>query len=95
MTLPHTLLAQAGLLATKERLRPKQASLRRVISTAYYALFHFLVDKSCRFLVSGSVDPLRSVPRARCRRCVMTNLCPSASTVAGPFRAVNPWSPNV
>lgn len=42
------LLAQAKLLATKEQSRPKQASLRRSVSAAYYALFHLLVDASAR-----------------------------------------------
>lgn len=61
MALPNDLLAQASLLTTKEPMRPKQASLRRAISTAYYALFHFLVDKSCRFLVSGSAAERRAL----------------------------------
>jgi hypothetical protein len=53
MALPSDLLSQARLLATKEPKRPKQASLRRAISNAYYALFHLLVDSSCRFVISG------------------------------------------
>jgi hypothetical protein len=36
------LLDQARHLATLDPRRPKQASLRRAISTAYYALFHLL-----------------------------------------------------
>lgn len=54
MALPDDLLSQARLLATKEPKRPKQASLRKAISNAYYALFHHLVGQSCRFLVSGA-----------------------------------------
>lgn len=38
------LLAQAKRLAKVDERRPKQANLRRAI----YALFHFLVDQSCR-----------------------------------------------
>ncbi len=34
------LIEQARHLANKERGRPKDASLRRAVSTAYYALFH-------------------------------------------------------
>lgn len=45
------LLAQAEHLAGKEPRRPKQASLRRAVSAAYYALFHFLVDAACRNIV--------------------------------------------
>lgn len=40
--LPQDLLRQARHLAIKERGRPQQASLRRAISTAYYAVFHLL-----------------------------------------------------
>ena len=54
MSLPRDLLAQAKLLATKEKSRPKQASLRRSVSAAYYALFHLLVDAAARRLVSGA-----------------------------------------
>ena len=37
----HDLLAQARILATREPRRPKQATLRRSVSTCYYALFTF------------------------------------------------------
>lgn len=42
MALAHDLLEQARHLANREPKRPKQASLRRAVSTAYYALFHLL-----------------------------------------------------
>ncbi|MCB2261745.1 MAG: hypothetical protein LGR52_02210 [Candidatus Thiosymbion ectosymbiont of Robbea hypermnestra] len=62
MSLSQDLLAQARLLATKEPTRPKDASLRRAVSTAYYALFHLLTDEASRFLISGSErDPLRNL----------------------------------
>jgi uncharacterized protein (UPF0332 family) len=51
--LADDLLEQAAHLARKEPRRPKQASLRRAVSTAYYALFHALTGHACRFLVSG------------------------------------------
>lgn len=44
MALPDDLLEQALHLAKRDRKRPKQASLRRAVSTAYYALFHLLVS---------------------------------------------------
>ena len=53
MSLPRDLLLQARLLATKEKRRPRQASLRRSVSACYYALFHLLVDAATRRLVSG------------------------------------------
>lgn len=46
MALPQDLLRQARHLATKEKRRPQQASLRRAISTAYYALFHLLSSEA-------------------------------------------------
>lgn len=46
--LPEHLLEQARHLARRERTRPRQASLRRAVSTGYYALFHFLIRESIR-----------------------------------------------
>ncbi|MGA7339380.1 MAG: hypothetical protein WBE72_24235 [Terracidiphilus sp.] len=46
--LPEHLLEQAKHLSRRERTRPRQASLRRAISTAYYALFHFLIRETVR-----------------------------------------------
>jgi hypothetical protein len=46
MPFPEDLLQQAYDLANKESTDPKQASLRRAVSTAYYALFHLLVDEA-------------------------------------------------
>jgi len=46
MPYPDDLLEQAKHLANRERTRPRQASLRRAVSTAYYALFHLLVREA-------------------------------------------------
>jgi hypothetical protein len=62
MALSADLLAQARHLALNEPKRPKQASLRRAASSSYYALFHFLVDKAARTIVSGG-GPDRQVLR--------------------------------
>jgi hypothetical protein len=51
MTLPTDLLAQADYLAKREPRRPKQASLRRAISSAYYALFHLLTSEASRMFM--------------------------------------------
>ena len=40
------LLDQAQHLARRDTNRPKQANLRRAVSTAYYALFHLLVSEA-------------------------------------------------
>ncbi len=46
------LLDQARSLAKVDiRGKPKQANLRRAVSAAYYALFHFLVGEVCRGVV--------------------------------------------
>ncbi len=48
------LLAQARHLATPAARRPKQASLRRAVSTAYYAIFHLLVRAATEHLLRGA-----------------------------------------
>lgn len=50
MSLAEDLLSQATMLIRKERRRPRQASLRRALSTAYYALFHLLVSDASKLL---------------------------------------------
>jgi uncharacterized protein (UPF0332 family) len=44
------LVAQARMLSYSEPRRPKQATLRRAISTTYYGLFHFLIEESTGLL---------------------------------------------
>jgi uncharacterized protein (UPF0332 family) len=44
MPFADDLLEQAQHLSHREDGEPKQASLRRAVSTAYYALFHLLID---------------------------------------------------
>src|SRR5580658_5802915 len=46
MAFAQDLLDQAYHLANLESDDPKQASLRRAVSTAYYALFHLLIDEA-------------------------------------------------
>lgn len=46
MNLAEDLLEQANHLARRETRKPKQASLRRAVSTAYYAVFHLLVAEA-------------------------------------------------
>lgn len=48
MSLTTDLLDQADMLAKREPKNPKQASLRRAVSNAYYALFHLLVGDAAR-----------------------------------------------
>jgi hypothetical protein len=44
MAFAEDLLKRAFLLLNKEPKTPTQASLRRSVSTAYYALFHLLIQ---------------------------------------------------
>jgi hypothetical protein len=43
MAYHHDLLDQAVKLAHEDPANPKQASLRRAVSAAYYAVFHLLI----------------------------------------------------
>lgn len=52
MTLAADLLKQAERLAKLERKRPKQASLRRSVSSAYYSLFHLLIEEGARIITT-------------------------------------------
>jgi hypothetical protein len=54
VSLATDLLEQAVHLADRERGRPRQASLRRAVSTAYYSLFHLILDDASRYLVASS-----------------------------------------
>ncbi|MBZ5607516.1 MAG: hypothetical protein LAP38_04610 [Acidobacteriia bacterium] len=48
MSFPQDLLEQARHLANREPKHPKEASLRRAVSTAYYALFHLLSTETAK-----------------------------------------------
>ncbi len=63
MSLHDDLLEQAEHLARRDTTRPKQASLRRAVSTAYYALFHLLVREATAAVVSDK-GLRKLVPRA-------------------------------
>ena len=52
MALHDDLLAQAKSLLDFDSHRPKQASLRRAVSAAYYALFHLLVNEATSMMFS-------------------------------------------
>ncbi len=49
MAYHHDLLDQSDHLAKRDPRRPKQANLRRAVSTAYYALFHLLVSQAVSY----------------------------------------------
>lgn len=47
------LLEQARELATRDPRRPRQVNLRRAVSSAYYAIFHALIDQACRLMLGA------------------------------------------
>jgi len=87
LALADDLLTQAKHLARREPNRPKQASLRRAVSTAYYALFHLLASDGARKLAPAQPDRLRArVQRAFDHRtmkevCAKYGLAASASNL--------------
>ncbi len=60
MTYQRDLLDQADHLSQLDLKRPKQANLRRAISSAYYAVFHLLVDAGANEFVPAASKNLRS-----------------------------------
>jgi len=63
MGIAQDLLQQAEHLASYEGANPSQASLRRAVSTAYYALFHLLTEEAA-LRWSGSSEARTGVERA-------------------------------
>jgi uncharacterized protein (UPF0332 family) len=57
--LPHDLLETARDLANSSKGKPKQAHLRRAVSTTYYAMFHTLA-RCCADLFIGGAGSGRS-----------------------------------
>ena len=64
MAFHDDLLNQASYLATCDKGKPKQASLRRSVSAAYYAIFHLLITEAAA--LAGS--KLNTEGRIRLRR---------------------------
>jgi hypothetical protein len=60
---PRDLSEQATELAKKEPRRPKRASPRGAISTAYYALFHLIVEDAANVLAPPAPSSLRTIVR--------------------------------
>jgi len=59
VTLHRDLLEQARHLAKREPKKPRQASLRRAVSNAYYALFHFMLYEATLLLFPNKPVGLR------------------------------------
>ena len=68
MSLSSDLIATARQLAHVHQRRPRQADLRRSISTSYYALFHGLADLAAGRLVGSTSAAQKSTAWARVYR---------------------------
>lgn len=71
---PQTFLQLARELAHLDPRRPRQASLRRATSTAYYAVFHFLVQESAGML-AGARPEIRGAVRRWFTHTRMAEVC--------------------
>jgi hypothetical protein len=60
LTLHHDLIEQAQHLAVREPMKPRQASLRRAVSTAYYSLFHLLRNEATKSFFPNTPADLRA-----------------------------------
>ena len=104
MALASDLLEQAYHLARREPKRPRQASLRRAVSTSYYALFHLLISEATlnwrqssqraalgRYFQHGSMAKASDKQKADCNR-FLTSIPPPApgKSVPPPGKSVPP-----
>ena len=73
------LIEQAQRIATLDAGKPKQASLRRAVSTAYYAVFHYLTDEVCcaQIGAQNSQRPYRHALSRALVHTVMKQACTS------------------
>ncbi len=84
------LLEQAHHLANREKKRPRQASLRRAVSTAYYALFHLRISEAtlnwrrvdqrpvlARFFEHGRMKDASNKQRSECNRFIESHPPPT------------------
>ena len=75
MSLASDLLVQARVLCLIDSKKPKQANLRRAVSTAYYALFHLLIDDALNVLSPTAPQGLAHVMRRAFNHADMKAAC--------------------
>jgi hypothetical protein len=90
VTLHRDLLEQAYHLANREPKKPRQASLRRALSTAYYALFHFLLYEATLLLFPAKPSDLRARASRAFVHGEMKSACQSWSTTKMPPGCTTP-----
>lgn len=71
----HDLLEQAIHLAALDRKKPKQVNLRRAVSAAYYAVFHFLITKAVDNVASSKIPIIKNQLRRGFSHKEMKNVC--------------------
>lgn len=84
MTLAADLLDQADRLARQGKGRPKQANLRRAVSTAYYALFHLLGAEAADRLVPATPRDLGALFQRAMDHATMKRICRSFADAKAP-----------
>jgi len=77
LALHHDLLEQASHLAKRETKKPRQASLRRAVSAAYYALFHLLIAEGARLLSPATPPGLKILVSRAFDHGQMRHVCSS------------------
>ena len=87
MSLHADLLAQAKSLALLEKGKPKQASLRRAVSCAYYSLFHLLVGEGAALLGSKLSKDARAKLQRSFMHADMKTVCMSYTQPQARFNA--------
>ncbi len=95
MSLANDLLTQAKALAANEPRQPRQASLRRAVSAAYYALFHLLVEDAARQLATAQPPRLREKIRRAFVHKEMKSVCQAFARSTPPKRLETLLSPRL
>jgi uncharacterized protein (UPF0332 family) len=97
LSLHDDLLKQAKYLANREPKHPRQASLRRALSTAYYALFHAIISEALMISAPALPNGLRPLVGRTFDHGAMKKVCagfgqasPAATTAALITRPMQP-----
>lgn len=78
----NDLIDLAGSIVELDPKRPRQANLRRSVSTAYYAVFHYLVDEVCRAQI-GTQNSQKEYRHALTRAFAHASMKEACTSFAG------------
>ena len=76
------LIGLAKAIAELDPKKPRQANLRRAVSTAYYAVFHYLADEVCCGQI-GTQNSQKEHRHALARAFVHTSMKDACISFAG------------